>query len=306
MVLLLDGGTGLELKIRPNAAYDLNLFSAKALIHTPDEVRKVHEDYISAGVDILTTNTFACVDFYLKHSEVKCNQEGLIQLAVDLAKEARSNSGKSHVKIAGGVPPLTECYRPDLVKSRELMEIEYRPFISSLANGIDLWLLETLTTLDEFEVIASLIREYSSLPIIVSFVPNPDGTGLRDSTPWKKVITSLSQFSGISHICVNCQPPEVLTKALYHLQKCPFKTGAYANGWTNTPPANWSIHHQVHDCNNNVSSGMKVRTDLGPENYLRFVTQWISLGANLIGGCCRIGVDHIERIHRHLQSRAKL
>eukprot|EP00494_Astrolonche_serrata_P005137 UN05153 len=123
-VMVLDGGMGIELK-RRKVPYDLKLFSAKALIHAPEEVLRIHEDYIDAGCEVITTSCYACTKFYLQNSKkTKYNQSDLIKLSGELAFTARKNKNKN-VIIAGCCPPLKESYQSHQVPCVSEMEEEY-------------------------------------------------------------------------------------------------------------------------------------------------------------------------------------
>src|SRR5262245_16744949 len=90
----------------------LPCWSAHALLHQPDLVREIHEDYIRAGAEIITTNTFRTSYRSLNKEGYGQRSEEMTKLAVHLAKEARSNSAHSSVWIAGSVAPLEDCYEP--------------------------------------------------------------------------------------------------------------------------------------------------------------------------------------------------
>ena len=56
--LLIDGGMGQEL-IRRGVSDKSALWSAQALIDDPSLVLDVHRDYVTAGADLLITNTYS-------------------------------------------------------------------------------------------------------------------------------------------------------------------------------------------------------------------------------------------------------
>jgi homocysteine S-methyltransferase len=71
--------------------------------------------------------------------------------------------------------------------------------------------------------------------------------------------------------------------------------GGYANGFA-AIPADWTIE--------SGADRLGSRPDLGPEAYLEHVAAWIDRGARIVGGCCRIGPQHIARIHTFLNARS--
>jgi methionine synthase I (cobalamin-dependent) len=80
----------------------------------PDTVRQVHRDYIEAGAEVITVNTYGVIKAELAKEGVEDRFRELNVLAAKLAQQARDETGKP-VLIAGSLPPLRGSYRPDLV-----------------------------------------------------------------------------------------------------------------------------------------------------------------------------------------------
>ena len=91
--VLLDGGMGQEL-INRNASGQGVLWSAKALFDAPEAVQAVHEDYILAGADVITTNSYACIRNNFEPQGVAHRLGEMNRLAAELAQRARDNCGK--------------------------------------------------------------------------------------------------------------------------------------------------------------------------------------------------------------------
>src|SRR5262245_17349786 len=87
-LLLLDGAMGTEV-FRRGVQTLLPLWSAGALVENSDIVRDVHEDYIRAGAEIITTNTFRTTSRALGKANLSDRAKGLTYLAVSLCKQAR-------------------------------------------------------------------------------------------------------------------------------------------------------------------------------------------------------------------------
>ena len=149
-LLLLDGGTGLELKRRKAqglpVAYDLTLFSTAALRDTPDALVDLHRDYIKAGCTVLTTASYAITRFYLDKVNEGSRVKELAERSVALAKEARAaECAEERVLIAGSVPPLGESYQAAALPTDEL-QAQYAELLAGL-SGCDVYLCETMGTL---------------------------------------------------------------------------------------------------------------------------------------------------------------
>ena len=100
--VLLDGGMGRELGFRGVEVPD-SIWSAWALMVAPDTVREVHADYIAAGADIITTNTYCTLRTHLERADVADRYEELNRLAGQLAVEARDSAGPAGAdrRVAG-------------------------------------------------------------------------------------------------------------------------------------------------------------------------------------------------------------
>src|SRR5215510_8802405 len=116
--LLLDGALGTELERRGSSAA-LPLWSTHALLRDPALVQAVHADYVAAGAEVLTANTFRTQRRVLARAGIGKRARELTLLAVDLARRAsegaRSGRGAGRrAFVVGSAPTLEDCYRPDL------------------------------------------------------------------------------------------------------------------------------------------------------------------------------------------------
>ena len=87
-------------------------WSALALMEGPDYVRAAHEEFINAGAQIITTNSYAVVPYHIGEKAVFKNGASLIELSGQLARQA-VNSAKVPVKVAGSIPPIFGSYQPE-------------------------------------------------------------------------------------------------------------------------------------------------------------------------------------------------
>ncbi len=146
-LIVLDGGMGQELINRKASAQGV-LWSARALFDHPEVVQAVHEDYIRAGADVITTNSYACIRNNFEPEGLLDRLGEMNRLSAELAQRARDSAGKS-VKIAGSLGPQRGSYRPDLVGSYQETEALYREQAEFLAPHVDLFICETLSCIVE-------------------------------------------------------------------------------------------------------------------------------------------------------------
>src|ERR687889_1517334 len=104
--VLLDGAMGTELE-RREVPMDAVAWDAAALLTHPATVREVHEDYIRAGTDVITTNTFATARHVLEPAGMGGQLCELNTRAVALTKEAREITADGPVSIAGSISTMS-------------------------------------------------------------------------------------------------------------------------------------------------------------------------------------------------------
>ena len=273
--LLLDGATGTELN-RRGVDTGLPLLSANAL--TTDAglkiLRQIHLDYLNAGADIITTNTFRTHRRVLDGKSFSAQE--LTLRAVATAREAVAECGRPAL-VAGSLSSLEDCYRPDLVPSADECAAEHAERIEHLVEGgVDLLLIETMNCIREAEI-AARIATATGLPTWVSFVCDGNGRILSGEalTHAAEILMPL----GVKALGVNCMPAHTLVRPLTELRAIcgeDFPLLAYGNigyvddeqGWINTDS-----------------------TD--PDGYLQHAQAW---SAQIIGACCGSTPEHIGKL----------
>ncbi|MBX3068907.1 MAG: homocysteine S-methyltransferase family protein [Thermomicrobiales bacterium] len=280
-VVLLDGGMGRELWYR-GADVPKGLWSAQALFDAPDVVREIHRDYILAGADVITTNTYGVARENFESLGLGDRFGEMLELACQLAIEGREEAGAS-ARIAGSLPPLEESYRPDLVRPFAEMLPRYQEMVGHMAPLVDFFLCETMSNIDESLAAATAAAE-SGKPVWVAWTLNdyaPDR--LKSGETIAQANESLAHLP-IEGLLANCCMPETIAGAMPDLVNTNKSyIGGYANTF-NTPPPDWTLE----------SEGLLgLREDLDPEPYAALVQQWLDGGATVVGGCCGTRPAHI-------------
>ncbi len=285
-VILLDGGMGQELRRRCDTG-DASLLSALVMLEQPDLVQRVHEDYIRAGARVITTNTYATVRQRLEETAGlgdKCVE--LLQRAGRAAQQARQATRKD-VLIAGCLPPLHGSYRPDLVRPYDEIAPIYRAHVQALEPFVDLFLCETMSNGREAYAAAEAAAA-SGKPVWVAWTLKDDASRLLRSG--ETIAEAWSALNGlpVDAALANCCAPESIAAAMPELVRLGARlAGGYANGFT-AIPEKWTLKSGV--------SQLGKRRDLDPEAYARHVQTWVDAGADIVGGCCEVGPEHIKRI----------
>ncbi|PMO75181.1 MULTISPECIES: homocysteine S-methyltransferase family protein [Vibrio] len=285
---ILDGGMGRELK-EIGAPFSQPLWSAQALIEAPDFVSQAHQNFVDAGAEILITNSYACVPFHL--GEELFDQRGfeLAALSGELANAVADNATHT-VKVAGAIPPPFGSYRPDLFKVEEAAPIIQTLYDAQDPN-IDLWIAETICSLQEFESIHAVLKQ-SSKPCYYAFSLEDnkgDFANIRSGESVTDAIKLACQ-SNATGIMFNCSVPEVMDQAIIDAKKVidelgrDLEIGVYANNF-----APISNEHEANDM-------FQEMRELDGQGYLTYAKRWHALGANIVGGCCGIGPKHIQAL----------
>lgn len=285
--LILDGATGTELN-RRGVDTGLPLWSANALMSEEGMrvLQTVHEDYLRAGADILTTNTFRTHRRALAPSGNADRALDLTRRAVDIARAAIAAVPADRPRfVAGSISTLEDCYRPDLVPTDDQLRAEHSERVHHLLEcGIDVFLIETINTIREASIIAKLAT-ITGTPVIVSFVCDREGKLLSGESLTDAARELLPL--GICAIGVNCGPTPNLAKPLSELQAaCPqdFPLIAYGNigyaddevGWVNTDAEK-------------------------PSAYCEHAQHW---PVKIVGGCCGTTPSHIAALDDTLRKNS--
>src|SRR3989344_9335198 len=174
-IYYLEGAVGTEI-LRRGFPTKLPLWSAKVLFEKPELLKKIYIDYIKAGADIITTNTFRTQRRTLAKAGLEDETERINRLAVEIAVQARKESKVERpIYIAGCMTTLEDCYRPDLVPSQKELEKEHKEQANILSKTpIDFFILETFNSINEAVVAVRAVYN-TGKPFIISFTANAQG-----------------------------------------------------------------------------------------------------------------------------------
>lgn len=292
-LILLDGGMGRELQ-RRRLIEVKTVWSATALIEHPSTVRDIHQSFIEAGADVITTSNYGVVPKLLAMENMAHRFEELTRTALDLAIEARRRTGRT-VRIAGSLPPLDTSYRPELVGPAREIEPVYRHLAAQLAEGADLLLCETMSSAGEARA-AALGALSTGKPVWVSWTLDEAANGrLRSGETLAEAFGALNGLPVEAYL-FNCCSPEAIDCALAPLRRLTDRPiGAYANAFTPLP-AGYVMGQGLGE-----GGESPLRDDLDVGRYVEIALGWRSAGATVIGGCCGIGPDHIAALRQSLR-----
>ncbi|MCP1660869.1 homocysteine S-methyltransferase family protein [Neisseria perflava] len=293
--IILDGGMGRELH-RRGAPFRQPEWSALALTEAPAAVRDTHSDYIRAGVQVITANSYAVVPFHIGERFWQ-EAETLAATAGRLAREAVEQSGKA-VKVAASLPPLFGSYRPDLFDAEAAPALA-DPLLRGLAPYADIWLAETQSSIAEARFWQSRLPA-DGKPFWVSFTLEDthehDRPVLRSGESVAEAAQTVADL-GAQALLFNCSRPEVMLAAVqtahdvFSKQNKDILIGVYANAFE-------PVAEEMNAANDGLD---EIRQDTTPPNYLHWAQEWRDAGASIVGGCCGIGPEHIAVLSEKLK-----
>ena len=265
--LILDGAMGTELQ-RRGVDTTLPLWSARALIDEPEAVLQIHLDYIAAGADIITTNTFRTTRRTFRRAGLPDRSSELTARAVEIARQATRTAGPHTLLVAGSIAPLEDCYRPDLVPPEADLHEEHGELARRLDEaGVDILLLETMNTIRE-AVAACRQAVATGRETVVSFLCNNEGN-LYSGELLEEAVRTIEPL-GPAAFSLNCISPRFLPLAISRLRAATGKPFAvYANVGLPGGEQGWHFTRET-----------------GEVEYAAHAARWVKEGAAIVGGCC--------------------
>lgn len=273
---------------------DLNhdLWSARLINSDPELITRAHLSYLEAGADCITTSSYqASSEAFLACGFGKEEAENLLLKSVELAERAkalyyRQNDSKRSIQIAASFGPYgaflangaeyTGLYDVD---TSELTEFHSKKIKVLERSNADVFAFETIPNLEEIKVVTRLL-ETCTKPSWLSVSCKNDAQ-LNDGNSIEEVTMVLDKSTNIFAVGVNCTAPKYISNII-RLLKDRIKDKKII-----IYPNSGEIYQK------------ETRSWLGisdPRAFELMAKEWFSLGANIIGGCCRIGPDHIKRL----------
>jgi len=269
--LLLDGATGTELSRR---GFDVDRpgWSAMAIRECPNLLQTIHRDYVEAGAEIITANTFRAHRRNLEPLGLGDQARDLVAQAVNLAKSACGDCAW----VAGSVAPVGDCYTLQQTPDERGLMAAHTEIVQNLIDAeVDLILIETQTNILEAKI-ACQAASQANVPYFVSFVTDLQGQLLSGET-LQQAAVQVGEFDPQA-ILLNCVSPLIEPRVLREMALASGKpVGIYANTGTLNSDGTWEETGAV-----------------SPAVYAGFAKGWLNAEVCLIGGCCGTTPEHIS------------
>ena len=279
--ILIDGATGTETQRRGVPQLE-NAWNGGGPLSHPDIVRQVHIDYLEIGAEIIISDSFATHLHALAAAGEGDRFEEYNRRAVELAVEAREQVGREDALVAAGVSYWT--WRGDMPGPDKMQNATRRQLSVMAEAGADVVFLEMMVDQANFELTLEATKDIG-LPVWAGLttVRNADGEiRLRDGDPLAPAI-ELAAHNHVDLINVMHTDVEFVSDSI----------DAIREGWNR--PIGVYAHSSAE-----VEKRWVFEDVISPEDYCDFASDWKSKGISILGGCCGIGLTHIQKMRDNL------
>lgn len=289
--LLLDGGLSNELE-KLGCNLNHKLWSAKLLETNPEAIIQAHLSYLNSGAQCITTSSYqASMPGLLKNGYDRAKAETLILKSVQLAEEAIKRFTASGFPafrplIAASIGPYgayladgSEYHGNYGISDEKLTKFHLNRIEILDHSNAHFFACETIPSFQEAKIVAKIFKK-TTKSAWISFSCK-DEHHLNDGTPIKECAAYLAHHSNVFAIGVNCTAPKYVSGLISSI-----KSASGSKKIVVYPNSGEAYHAES-------------KTWMGlsdPKLYIEMATEWVNLGADIVGGCCRIGPDHIRRM----------
>jgi S-methylmethionine-dependent homocysteine/selenocysteine methylase/SAM-dependent methyltransferase len=292
--VLLDGATGSELieVVGHRPEVEDHLWGTAAIIESPEKVRQLHRQYVDVGCDVISTDTWAIPTALRAEASQAWDPTGSVhwldvaRAGVRLAREAADDSGRENeVAVAFSINGDV-----DASDGRDTIRLLARVFEE---EPPDLILIETLSLIRSttYATVEALLA--TGLPVWMSFRRCRHGVcgvygehwGGPEGDSFGRAARRLEEL-GVSALAINCIPPDHVTGMIAWLRDfTDIPLGVYPNlGYLS-------------------SRGWRNDQRIRGEDYAELALAWRDEGAQIIGGCCGVGPEHLDAARTALEGK---
>jgi len=185
-IVLADGAMGTMLYSKGifiNTCFDeLNLTR-------PDLVQELHEEYIGAGAEVIESNTFGANRFKLASFGLEDRVKTINETGARLARKAAGRK----TYVAASIGPLGKPLRPLGKITREQASEAFREQAEALAAEVDLFIIETIPSIEEAKIAIEAVQTVSDLPIVADLTFSDEGQTLMGEST-EQVVEALASY----------------------------------------------------------------------------------------------------------------
>lgn len=280
-IVIFDGATGTELYKRD---FFINSSYEGLVLTNPEIVSEIHQNYIKAGADVITTNTYGANHNKLQRFGLADKVAEINRTAAALAREVCQEDNL----VAGSVGPVGENSSGMALSGEEHREIIQEQAKALIEGGIDFLIFESLIGEKSLTDVLTVMNDFPETPFVVSFTGEFDPETSHDY--FARLMTILQEAKRHpTAVGLNCGlgADGMLSLLEILLPLCPYPVIVQPNAGVPKSIDN----RMIYMCS--------------PEYLTTYVIRYVNLGARGVGGCCGIGPDHIRDIVRSVRPLAK-
>jgi methionine synthase I (cobalamin-dependent)/5,10-methylenetetrahydrofolate reductase len=242
----------------------------------PKLVAAIHESYVSAGADVIQTNTFGANRLWLAGHGYPDQVEEINRAAVGIAREMSERSGRE-VFVAGSVSPAVTARQRRQVGAAERKDVLAEQIRSLAAAGVDLLILETFGYLDELAEAVTVAAGACDVPIVAQATFADDGRTLGGETPHE--VASVLGGLPVVMLGTNCTigPQRMLAVMESLVRYSALPVSAQPNAGQPR-----KVGHR------------RFEFSIDATYFARYLRRFAEAGAAMVGGCCGTTPTHIE------------
>ncbi|HYA63382.1 MAG TPA: homocysteine S-methyltransferase family protein, partial [Candidatus Sulfotelmatobacter sp.] len=279
-ILIADGAMGSMLHDAVGAVRCFDELNATE----PEAVFRVHQAYIEAGAQFIETNTFGANRFKLTPLGLGEDVQRLNSRGVKIAREARESASRE-VLIAGSIGPLGIGVQARHPEPDYILSVFHEQALALEERGVDLFILETFSYIEELLLAIDAIRSFSSLPIIAQLTYSEEGTTYGDLRPF--LATGMLKEKDVQAIGSNCTlGPQSLLPILQEI--------AQAGDVRVSGMPNAGFPKREGD--------RIVYPKSSPAYFAQFAREAAAIGVRILGGCCGTTPAHIRAMAEAVKS----
>jgi homocysteine S-methyltransferase len=251
----------------------------------PRLVGELHREYIEAGAEVLTTNSWGASLTKLRVAGLEEKFREINESAVSLARKALEDTGRTGIYVAGSMSPLGAKIQPlGTMSPTEAQDLFRQQAAVLAAAGADLITLETFVDVTELEAAIRGVRAACDLPLVASLTINSEGTSLYGTGP--EAFTARLDRLGPDVIGLNCsEGPRIMLEV-----------------------AETMVRSTQRPICIRPNAGVPLNVDgrnlypTTPKYMAKYAKRMIQSGVRIVGGCCGTTPAHIREIRNEIRA----
>ena len=279
-IILFDGAMGTMLQANGMTGGEL---PERYNLEKPEIIEKIHLEYLVAGADVITTNTFGANSHKLEESGLKVKE--VIEAAVSCARKAIEKNGQE-AYVALDIGPVGQLMEPmGTLYFDDVYELVKEQAVAGEKAGCDLVLLETMTDIYELKAAVLAVKENTSLPVLTTMTFEANGRSLTGTDP--ETMVNILEGLGVDALGMNCSLGPIESKVILEdiLKYATFPVMIQPNAGLPV-----------------IKEGKTVYS-ITEDQFVEAAAEFLEAGISIMGGCCGTTPSYIGKLKQLVQGK---